>query len=331
VLNPFGMNGLRPQSNVTWGKCDVTFITRFAPSPTGPLHLGHAYSAMLAYDMALANGGDFLLRIEDIDRSRARDQWEAQIYDDLAWLGLWWLTPVMRQSDQIDRYKSALEYLWASGVLYPCTCTRRDIETAASAPQEGAPLLGPDGIIYPQTCKGSKSDYYQRLAEQDDVPTNTVLRLDMERACETSAEFDHRIASLQPRGNWISGFTETGSGPNGETGRIEFSFQDVIETIGDIVLSRRDMGTSYHLSVVLDDAAQGVTHVVRGQDLFEATKIHVILQNLLGLPTPTYHHHKLIRDDTGKRLAKRDDARSIAKYREEGFTPLDIRKMVGLN
>ncbi|NRB16970.1 MAG: tRNA glutamyl-Q(34) synthetase GluQRS [Rhodobacteraceae bacterium] len=292
----------------------MTFITRFAPSPTGPLHLGHAYSALLAQDMARAEGGDFLLRIEDIDQSRARDHWEAQIYQDLSWLGLCWPTPVLRQSDQKDRYRAALDYLWASGVLYPCTCSRRDIEAATSAPQEGAPLYGPDGAIYPQTCKGNMAKD-QIVAGQSSIPEETAIRLDMQRACAFSS-----VA-----------FTETGYGPNGETGRIEFTAQQIVDSVGDIVLSRRGMGTSYHLSVVLDDAAQGVTHVVRGEDLFEATKIHVVLQRLLGLPTPTYHHHKLMRDGAGKRLAKRDDARAIAKYRAEGASPQDIRKMVGLD
>ncbi len=273
---------------------------RFAPSPTGPLHLGHAYSALLAWDRAQANGGELLLRIEDIDQSRARPAWEAQIYADLAWLGLRWPKPVLRQSERQDIYRKALAGLWHRGLLYPCTCTRRDIAEAANAPQEGAPLLGPDGLIYPGTC---------RTKPVGNMP-DTALRLNL-RAATHGATFH---------------FDETGF----NAGRIEFTAEEAIETIGDIVLARRDMGTSYHLSVVLDDAFQGVTHVTRGQDLFEATKIHVILQKLLGLPTPVYHHHKLIRDEAGKRLAKRDDARAIAKYRAEGATPADIRKMVGL-
>ncbi|MCB1367965.1 MAG: tRNA glutamyl-Q(34) synthetase GluQRS [Rhodobacteraceae bacterium] len=287
------------------------FRTRFAPSPTGPLHLGHAYSAILAHDMAKAAGGAFLLRIEDIDRARSRPDWEAQIYDDLRWLGLAWPEPVRRQSDHLPDYRAALARLWHQGLLYPCTCNRRDIEAAIAAPQEGATLpAGPDGLIYPGTCRGKPRDPSQPQ------PEGAALRLDMARA----------LAGSGP----ALGFTETGQGATGETGWQAFTSTDVITAIGDVVLARRDMGTSYHLSVVLDDAAQGISHVVRGADLFEATRIHVVLQGLLGLPTPVYHHHRLIRDEAGKRLAKRDDARAIATYREQGATPGDIRAMVGL-
>lgn len=290
----------------------MTFRTRFAPSPTGPLHLGHAYSALLALDMASANAGEFLLRIEDIDQSRSRAEWETQIYDDLKWLGLRWSESVMRQSARLNDYRAALQNLWDRDLIFRCTCNRKDIFAAASAPQEGAtPPMGPDGVIYPGTCRDNGSN-----GGMKPFPDNAALRLNMFNAVmRTKDRFS---------------FTETGEGPNGETGLIKFSGYEVINTIGDVVLARRDMGTSYHLSVVLDDAAQEITHVVRGQDLFEATKIHVVLQRLLGLPTPVYHHHKLIRDDDGKRLAKRDDARAIAKYREGGLTPEDIRAMVGL-
>ncbi|WP_380058687.1 tRNA glutamyl-Q(34) synthetase GluQRS [Falsihalocynthiibacter sp. SS001] len=292
-------------------------ITRFAPSPTGPLHLGHAYSAMLAYDMAMQNGGEFLLRIEDIDQSRARPHWEAQIYEDLDWLGLWWPRPVVLQSEQMSRYQDTLDALWRDERLYPCHCSRRDIQAAMSAPQEGAPAFGPDGLIYPGTCADLLKAHYGEKPR----PNDQTLRLLM-----TSVA---RLAEKSNQGTGFS-FMETGSGPNGETGEIFFTAEDLISGVGDIVLARKGMGTSYHLSVVLDDAAQGITHVVRGQDLFQATKIHVVLQRLLGLPTPTYHHHKLIRDEAGKRLAKRDDARAIAKYRADGKSPEDIRRMVGL-
>lgn len=289
----------------------MTFTTRFAPSPTGPLHLGHAYSALLAFDMATAQSGRFLLRIEDIDQSRSRPAWEAQIYEDLRWLGLSWPEPVMRQSDRSTAYDDALDMLWTRGLLYPCHCSRRDIEAAASAPQEGAPLHGPDGLIYPGTCRPVSPQ------NSGPRPANTPLRLDMARAvAEISAD---RLR-----------FTEVGQGPNGETGLVPISPNDLQDRVGDVVLARRDMGTSYHLSVVLDDAAQQITFVVRGRDLFEATQIHVVLQCLLGLPTPVYHHHRLIRDETGKRLAKRDDARAIAKFRADGTNPSDIRRMVGL-
>ena len=285
----------------------MTLITRFAPSPTGPLHLGHAYSALLAHDLAKAAGGDFLLRIEDIDQSRARAHWEAQIYEDLAWLGIDWPHPVMRQSDRMAAYEAALDALWSRGLLYACTCNRRDIAAATSAPQEGAePVYGPDGLIYPGTCRTAGHS-----------KGSGALRLDMRKA-------------LENLGNTKLSFTENGQGPNAETGKITLSSDQLMDTVGDVVLARRDMGTSYHLSVVLDDAAQGVTLVPRGADLFEATYIHVVLQALLDLPTPLYHHHRLIRDDSGKRLAKRDDARAIALYRENGATPDEIRETVGL-
>ena len=288
----------------------MIFRTRFAPSPTGPLHLGHAYSAMLAYDTAQAQAGTFLLRIEDIDVARSRPEWEVQIYDDLKWLGLAWPQPVMRQSNRLLEYRSALQALWQRGLIYPCTCTRRDVAASASAPQEGAPLTGPDGIVYPGTCRKS--------VPQGPLPRNVALRLDMRAA--RAALGDAQLT-----------FTETGEGPNGETGLISTDWRHAIEGIGDIVLARTAMGTSYHLSVVVDDAAQGITLVPRGADLFDATAIHVILQRLLALPTPTYHHHRLIRDDAGKRLAKRDDARAIAKYRDDGATPQDIRHICGLS
>ncbi|WP_456390900.1 tRNA glutamyl-Q(34) synthetase GluQRS [Profundibacter sp.] len=279
--------------------------TRFAPSPTGPLHLGHAYSALLAYDAAMSKGGEFSLRIEDIDQSRARPEWEAQIYDDLAWLGLKWPAPVMRQSARMPAYTRTLATLDTKDLLYRCTCNRRDIEAAMNAPQEGAELnYGPDGLIYPGTCRNA--DHQNETA---------ALRLDMAKACKL-------LGAQMPLS-----FEETG--PE-HKGRHQIEASELIHDVGDIVLARRDMGTSYHLSVVLDDAEQGISDVIRGEDLFEATKIHALLQHLLGLPTPTYHHHALIRDAAGKRLAKRDDARAIAKYRADGLTPADIRKMVGL-
>ncbi|CUH48401.1 Glutamate--tRNA ligase [Ruegeria atlantica] len=270
--------------------------------------------------MAAAEGGQFLLRIEDIDRSRCRANWEEQIYDDLTWLGLTWPEPVMRQSSRVSTYKDALKTLWSQGLLYPCTCNRRDIAAAAGAPQEGVPLHGPDGIIYPGTCRHVS-------VRSGPIPQDLPLRLDIEMAARVVPDL-FRTAT-QPFGK-TAVFEETGAGPKGETGPVTFTADELRDTIGDVVLSRRDMGTSYHLSVVLDDAAQGVTHVVRGQDLFEATRIHVLLQALIGLPTPVYHHHKLIRDDAGKRLAKRDDARAIAKYRGDGVTAEQVRVMVGL-
>lgn len=283
-------------------------ITRFAPSPTGPLHLGHAFSALTAYGMARAAGGQLLLRIEDIDQARSRPEWETQIYDDLRWLGIEWSEPVMRQSSRAAAYRQVLDDLFQKGLVYGCACNRRDILAAASAPQEGPePPVGPDGILYPGTCRGTETAL---------LPPGTpgiANRLDMARAATGSYAF-----------------TETGEGPNGETGTLRFTAEEAVAILGDVVLARRDGFVAYHLAVVHDDAAQGVTHVVRGQDLFEATRIHVVLQRLLGLPTPIYHHHRLIRDEAGKRLAKRDDARAIAKYREDGASPIDIRRMVGL-
>ncbi|TNF57389.1 MAG: tRNA glutamyl-Q(34) synthetase GluQRS [Rhodobacteraceae bacterium] len=291
----------------------MTFRTRFAPSPTGPLHLGHAYSAILAHDMARARGGDFLLRIEDIDRDRSKPEWEAQIEDDLAWLGLSWETPVLHQSERLAAYAAVLEDLWQRGLVYPCTCTRRDIQMAASAPQEGAsPAIGPDGPVYPGTCRAAQVRFAPAPLPRE------ALRLDMCRALD--------VLARRPDPDAL-GFVETGGG---QPRRVAIGAGHLIAEVGDVVLARRDMGTSYHLSVVLDDAFQGITHVVRGEDLFEATQIHVLLQRLLDLPTPTYHHHRLIRDEKGKRLAKRDDARAIRTYRAEGATPQDIRAMVGL-
>ncbi len=272
-------------------------ITRFAPSPTGPLHLGHAFSALTAWEQAPGTG--FLLRIEDIDRPRCKPEFEQAILDDLHWLGLDWPVPVMRQSERMAQYAEALQQLKAMGLTYRCTCTRGDIRTALSAPQEGAPVIGPDGPVYPGTCREAGHD-----------ADHAAIRLDMRKAL-------HRAGTLS--------FTETGPLYPGL-----HNPQAMAETIGDIVLARRDIGTSYHLAVVVDDAAQGVTLVTRGADLFDATPIHVLLQQLLGLPTPHYHHHRLIRDEVGKRLAKRDDARALARYRAEGATPADIRAMVGL-
>ncbi|MFN3954571.1 MAG: tRNA glutamyl-Q(34) synthetase GluQRS [Pararhodobacter sp.] len=275
--------------------------TRFAPSPTGPLHLGHAYSALSAWDRAQASGGQFLLRIEDIDTPRCRPEFEAAIHSDLHWLGLKWPVPVMRQSSRLPAYRTALVQLTDAGLTYACTCSRGDIRAALSAPQEGAPMLGPDGPIYPGTCR----DAGHRQAD-------AAIRLNMAAAMK-------RLKDLS--------FID--EGPE-HPGVHHFDATWMTERVGDIVLARRDIGTSYHLAVVVDDAAQGIDLVVRGADLFAATAIHAVLQGLLGLPRPRYHHHRLIRDDQGRRLAKRDDARALAKYRDEGASPADIRKMVGL-
>lgn len=308
----------------------MAFVTRFAPSPTGPLHLGHAYSAMLAHDMARAEGGLFHLRIEDIDRSRSKPEWEHQLIDDLNWLGVFWDGEPMRQSDRLPTYAQALDTLWQRGLIYPCVCTRSDIAAALSAPQEGVlPPVGPDGLIYPGTCRGRMA-HERTFLEAHSRPQSESFRLDMVLATSATGAFAHRDDGTDGGGRTYAGYNETGTGPGGMNGRIDFTPEDMVKGVGDIVVARRDMGTSYHLSVVVDDAAQGVTHVYRGGDLAAATAIHVVLQGLLGLPTPTYHHHRLIRDEMGKRLAKRDDARALSKYRAEGATPADIRRLVGL-
>ncbi|CUH36235.1 Glutamate--tRNA ligase [Jannaschia seosinensis] len=230
--------------------------------------------------------GTMLLRIEDIDRQRSKPEWEAAIYDDLRWLGLDWPRPVMRQTERMAAYDAALDQLWSDGLLYPCKCRRRDILAAASAPQEGAPLLGPDGVVYPGTCRNA--------SRAGSRPEGVALRLDA-----------GAIGDLAWRER------DTPRRMNGATFR---------ETIGDVVVARRDFGTSYHLSVVVDDAVQGIDLVTRGADLAEATPVHVALQRLLRLPTPNYHHHDLVRDGAGRRLAKRDDARAIASYRDAGWS-----------
>ncbi len=283
----------------------MTFTTRFAPSPTGDLHLGHAFSALTAWDMAQAEGGVMRLRIEDIDQPRCRPKFEAAIFDDLHWLGLSWPEPVMRQSKRSAAYDAALAQLEAAGFIYPCSCSRGDIRQALSAPQEGTPAFGPDGPLYPGTCRG------RLMATRQ---PGDALRLNMAKV----------MAHL---GKTAFSFIETG--PT-YAGTHHVDPNHLLEKIGDIVLARRDIATSYHLSVVVDDAAEGISHVVRGADLFEATQLHVLLQFLLDLPTPVYHHHRLIRDVAGTRLAKRDKALSLSTLRKNGATPASVRDLVGL-
>jgi len=255
--------------------------------------------------------GSFHLRFEDIDQTRSRPHWETLILEDLTWLGLTWQQPVLRQSDRMDIYQAALERLWHQGLLYACHCNRRDIQAASQAPQEGAPLHGPDGLIYPGTCKHDPANFG---APDRQMPKNSALRLSMSHALDRlSGNFRfEEIGGVVPQTD------------------AQFTAAHANTHLGDIVLARKDFGTSYHLSVVLDDAAQNITHVTRGADLFDATKIHVILQQLLELPTPIYRHHKLIRDDAGKRLAKRDDARSLSRYRQDGLGPHEIYQMLCL-
>lgn len=277
------------------------FVTRFAPSPTGPLHLGHAYSAILAWDMAQAAAGRFLLRMEDTDLERCHPEFDDRIKDDLTWLGLTWDGPVLRQSNHIAAYSARLDPLAARGLLYPCSCSRSDIRAAVSAPQEGVAFN-----VYPGTCRGRHMS--TRLPDD-------ALRLDLTLA----------LQALQG-GDLI--FADTGPS---HAGRHSVDVRTALNRIGDVVLSRKGEDiVAYFLASALDDADQGISHVIRGEDLFDFTQIQVILQRLLGLPTPVYHHHPLIRDEQGKRLAKRDDARALSKYRAEGATPADIRAMVGL-
>lgn len=269
-------------------------ITRFAPSPTGYLHLGHAYSALTAW----GRPGTCLLRIEDIDRPRCRPEFEAAILEDLRWLGLRWPAPVWRQSGRLAHYAAALDRLVALDVCYPCRCTRAEIRAALSAPQEGA-VVPP----YPGTCRG------RRMA---DAAAGDAIRLDLARA----------LALAGP-----VAFTETGPL---HPGRHAPAPDRMAVDFGDVVLARRDIGTSYHIAVVVDDAAQGITEVVRGVDLFDVTPLHRLLQRLLGLAAPVWHHHALIRDAAGRRLAKRDDARAIRTLRDAGATPAEVAAMVGL-
>ena len=262
--------------------------TRFAPSPTGRLHLGNAFSAVTGWHRARSSGGDFRLRIEDIDRARCRPEHDAAILADLEWLGLDWDGPVLRQSDRTAVYTAALETLRASGLEYPCFCTRADI--AAAAPH------GPDGPVYPGTCRRlSATERQHRMNTQP-----FAWRLDVAAAlARTGPLFWH----------------DTGAGRVAATP----------ETAGDIVVGRKEVGVSYHLAVVIDDAAQGVTEVVRGADLFAATHVQRLLQALLGLPEPLYHHHRLILDASGQRLAKRDGATTLAALRQSGADPAQLR------
>lgn len=277
------------------------FVTRFAPSPTGPLHLGHAYSALLAHDRARAEGGRFLLRMEDTDRERSRPEWEAAIRDDLRWLGIGWDGRVHRQSEHIEAYNARLETLAGRGLLYPCSCTRSDIRAALAAPQEGV-----EHSVYPGTCRGRPMESRR---------PGDALRLNLGAALAALAGAD-------------LAFTETGPA---HAGRHRLEPETLRATIGDVVLGRKGEAiVAYFLASAFDDADQGITHVIRGEDLFAFTPIQVVLQHLFGLPTPVYHHHRLIRDEAGRRLAKRDDARAIATYRAAGASPADIRRMVGL-
>lgn len=282
--------------------------TRFAPSPTGALHLGHACAALLAHAAARETGGRFLVRMEDLDQGRCEARYEAAILADLEWLGLHWDGPVRRQSERLDHYRVALEALTAQGLVYPCFCTRgdiaREIEAMTAAPQ------GPDGPLYPGTCRQlTPTERCDRLATGE----AHALRLYIDRAIE-------QLHGTQLR------FEETGRGPAGESGLIVAQ----PGLLGDLVLGRKGLGASYHLAVVVDDADQGISLVTRGDDLFAAAHVQSLLQALLGLPAPRYRHHALIRDAQGRRLAKRDHAQALATLRATGVTPKGIRQQLGL-
>jgi len=274
-------------------------VTRFAPSPTGRLHLGHAYSALFAERAAREAGGRFLLRIEDIDRARCRPEFEARILEDLAWLGLAWDGPVRRQSEHTDDYRAALDRLAVEGLTYPCFCSRKEIE--AEIARAGSAPHGPSGLIYPGTCRSLPDDERRRRIE---AGSPHAIRLDVGRALERSGPlFWHDRA------------------------RGKVAAEPAIE--GDVVLARRDAPTSYHLAVTVDDQLQGVTLVTRGADLFAATHIHRLLQAILGYETPDYHHHPVRTNDRGERLSKRDGAASLSSLREAGRSPADVRMLAG--
>jgi glutamyl-Q tRNA(Asp) synthetase len=283
-------------------------IFRFAPSPNGYLHLGHALSALVNFEMARAAGGRLILRIEDIDRTRCRPEYEAAIYQDLAWLGVAWELPVRRQSEHFGDYRAALARLDAMGLIYPSFESRA--ETARLAAERGPawPRDPENAPLYPGTARGMALAERQRRIDSGEP---YALRLDTQAA----------IARAGPLS-----FTETGAGPGGETGRVTAAPQ----IWGDVILARKEMPTSYHLSVVVDDASQGVTHVVRGQDLFRSTGIHRLLQALLGLPEPSYQHHRLMLDTDGQKLSKSTQATALRALRQAGASPADIRRMVGL-
>ena len=287
-----------------------TRILRFAPSPNGYLHLGHAYSALLNHDMARDLGGRLLLRIEDIDVSRCRPQYEAAIYQDLGWLGISWDTSVRRQSEQFDDYRAAVAKLEAQGLIYPSFESRSEIAALVAArDRQGRWPRDPDGVpLYPGHARQLSAAERERRRRGGEP---YVLRLAVDAAIAQAG---------------VLTWTETGGGPQGQTGIVEAAPQ----LWGDVVLARKDVPASYHLAVAIDDARQGVTDVVRGQDLFWATGIHRLLQALLGLPQPVYHHHKLILDADGRKLSKSTQAASLRELRAAGATAADVRRMFGL-
>ncbi len=286
-------------------------VFRFAPSPNGYLHLGHALSALLNADMARAKEGRLLLRIEDIDTTRCRPKYEMAIYEDLAWLGLEWETPVRRQSEHYDDYRDALGKLEATGLVYPSFESRAEIARLVAEREMIAPWpRDPDGApLYPGDAKTMSGAERKRRTESG---APYALRLDMQAALSRSGKL-----------TW----TETGAGPNNETGVIAAD----AAAWGDVILARKETPTSYHLAVVIDDAAQDITDVVRGRDLFHATAVHRLLQTLLGLPQPRYHHHRLILDADGNKLSKSTQSTGLRELRARGASPGEIRRLAGLD
>jgi glutamyl-Q tRNA(Asp) synthetase len=286
-------------------------VFRFAPSPNGFLHLGHAYSALLNSDRARETGGRLLLRIEDIDATRCRPEYETAIYEDLAWLGVAWETPVRRQSEHFDAYRAALDRLSALGLVYPAFESRAEITRLVAAREADGPWpRDPDGApFYPGDARSLSADERDRLI---DTGAPYALRLDMAAACR-------RAAGL----SW----NELGEGPDGERGVVPAR----PEAWGDVIVARKETPTSYHLSVVVDDALQDISEIVRGQDLFHATSVHRLLQVLLRLPEPVYRHHGLVRDHGGRKLSKSTSSTGLRELRAAGATPAGIRQLVGLD
>ncbi|MEO1039851.1 MAG: tRNA glutamyl-Q(34) synthetase GluQRS [Pseudomonadota bacterium] len=287
------------------------FITRFAPSPTGLLHLGHAFSALTTSDAARGSGGRLLLRIEDIDTGRCKPRFEAAMIEDLAWIGLRWETPVRRQSEHLDAYRAVLKALAEQGLVYRCFKTRKEIaEDIARAPH--APGEGPEGVIYPGPSEPlSAAEETARLERGEAFAWRLSIA-----ACRDAlgARFDQLD------------FIEDGEGPDGEHGEVRAR----PDLLGDVILGRKDVGVSYHIACTHDDALQGVTDIIRGQDLFFATHLHRLLQALMDWPAPRHRHHRLILDADGRRLAKRDKAATLAALRVAGVTPAELRERVGL-
>jgi len=281
-------------------------VTRFAPSPSGRLHLGHAYSALVAWQAARDSGGRFLLRIEDIDPGRCRPEFDAGILEDLAWLGLTWEEPVMRQSARMDAYAAALSGLQQRGLLYPCFCTRKDIQREIDDAGHAPHLTGPDGPVYPGTCR--------RLSED-------------ERAARIAAGERHAIRLRM--NDAVAMAEDSTAGPLTFHDQTAGTVPVDATVFGDVVLARKDIPTSYHLAVVVDDAAQDVTLVTRGEDLLPATHVHRVLQSLLDLPEPDYAHHALLTDSTGRRFAKRDRSLTLQAMREAGTSAAGVRAEAG--